>query len=96
MSDADGHSRFTAEPRRELRNGNLAHPLTAEERARGGRIRAALARERKASLRFDPRGSVRLEEAAARLGEMLRSDNLETAMWADDVLKRHVGEKPKT
>jgi hypothetical protein len=32
---------------------------------------------------------VRLVEAAERLGEMLRSDNL-PAMWADEVIKRHI------
>jgi hypothetical protein len=36
------------------------------------------------------RRSVRLVEAAERLGEMLRSDNLETAIWADEVIKRHI------
>jgi hypothetical protein len=33
---------------------------------------------------------VRLVEAAERLGEMLRSNNLDTAMWADEVIKRHI------
>jgi hypothetical protein len=64
--------------------------LTREERARGGRVRAANARERKAGLRLDHRTSVRLVEAAERLGEMLRSDNLESAMWADEEIKRHI------
>jgi len=52
----------------------------ALERARGGRVRAANAPERKAGLRLDHRSSARLVEAAERLGEMLRSDNLESAM----------------
>jgi hypothetical protein len=55
-----------------------------------GRLRAANARERKAGLRLDHRSSARLVEAAERLGEMLRSDNLESAMWADEVIKRHI------
>ena len=69
-----------------LKNGRPAHVLTREERARGGRARAAKARERRASLRNDPRSSARLVEAAQRLGEMLRSENLRTAMWADNVV----------
>ena len=73
-----------------LKNGAPAHVLTREERARGGRIRAANARERQAGLRLDHRSSARLVEAAERLGEMLRSDNLESAMWADEVIKRHI------
>lgn len=48
------------------------------------------ARERRSSLRHAPRGSARLVEAAERLGEMLRSDNLRSAMWADEVIKRHI------
>jgi hypothetical protein len=64
--------------------------LTREERARGGRVRAAKARELKAGLRLDHRSSARLVEAAVRLGELLRSDNLESAMWADEVIKRHI------
>jgi hypothetical protein len=40
------------------------------------------------------RGSRRLEEAAERLGEMLRSDNLATAEWADSVIKRHILPEP--
>jgi hypothetical protein len=39
-----------------LKNGRPAHLLSREERARGGRVRAAKARERKESLRNDPRG----------------------------------------
>ena len=73
-----------------LKNGAPAHVLTREERARGGRVRAAKARERRSSLRHAPRGGARLIEAAERLGEMLRSDNLRTAMWADEVIKRHI------
>jgi hypothetical protein len=64
--------------------------LTREERARGGRVRAANARERRSSLRHARRGSARLIEAAERLGEMLRSGNLETAIWADELIKRHI------
>ena len=41
-------------------------------------------------MRLDHRSSARLVEAAQRLGEMLRSDNLQTAMWADEVIKRHI------
>jgi hypothetical protein len=79
-----------------LKNGRPAHVLTREERARGGRARAAKARERRASLRHDPRSSARLVEAAQRLGEMLRSENLRTAMWADNVVSEHIlGERPK-
>jgi hypothetical protein len=73
-----------------LKNGAPAHILSREERARGGRVRAANARERRSSLRHAPRGGARLIEAAERLGEMLRSDNLRTAMWADEVIKRHI------
>jgi hypothetical protein len=73
-----------------LKNGAPAHVLSQEERARGGRVRAANARERRSSLRHAPRGSTRLIEAAQRLGEMLRSDNLKSAMWADEVIKRHI------
>ena len=73
-----------------LKNGAPAHVLTREERARGGRVRAANARERRSSLRHAPRGGARLIEAAERLGEMLRSDNLKSAMWADEVIKRHI------
>jgi hypothetical protein len=64
--------------------------LTREDRAKGGRARAAKARERKESLRHDHRSSARLVEAAERLGEMLRSDNLRTAMWADHVVSRYI------
>jgi len=64
--------------------------LSREERARGGRARAANARERKASLRHDHRLSERLVEAAQRLGEMLRSENLRTAMWADQIVSKHI------
>jgi hypothetical protein len=79
-----------------LKNGAPAHVLTREERARGGRVRAANARERKAGLRLDHRSSARLVEAAERLGEMLRSDNLRTAMWADNVVSRYIlGESSK-
>ena len=79
-----------------LKNGRPAHVLTREERARGGRARAAKARERKESLRYDPRGSIRLVEAAQRLGEMLSSENLRTAMWADTVVSEHiVGTSPR-
>jgi hypothetical protein len=35
------------------------------------------------------RGSRAHEAAAKRLGELHRSDNLQTARWADDVLKRN-------
>ena len=73
-----------------LKNGRPAHVLTREERARGGRVRAQKARERKETLRYDPRGSVRLVEAAQRLGEMLRSNNVRTAMWADNVVSEHI------
>lgn len=73
-----------------LKNGRPAHVLSREDRARGGRIRAANARERKASLRNDHRSSERLVEAAQRLGEMLRSENLRTAMWADQVVSKHI------
>jgi hypothetical protein len=37
---------------------------------------------------------VRLEEAAERLGAMLRSNNLATAEWANDVIKRHILPEP--
>jgi hypothetical protein len=74
----------------QLKNGRPAHVLTRKERARGGRVRAAKARERRSSLRRAPRGNVRLVEAAEWLGEMLRSDNLKSAMWADDVIRRHI------
>jgi hypothetical protein len=73
-----------------LKNGSLAHVLSREDRAEGGRARAAKARERRESLRSERRGSRRLEEAAERLGEMIRSDNVATAMWADAVIKRHI------
>ena len=61
-----------------LRNGAVAHLLTKEDRAKGGLAPAAKARERRDSLVYERRGSRRLEEAAERLGEMLRSDNLPT------------------
>jgi hypothetical protein len=73
-----------------LKNGRPAHVLTREDRARGGRVRAQKARERKESLRYDHRGSARLVEAAQRLGEMLRSENVRTAMWADNVVSEHI------
>jgi hypothetical protein len=73
-----------------LKNGRPAHVLTRDDRSRGGRVRAAKARARKESLRYERRSSARLVEAAQRLGEMLRSDNLETAIWADEVIKRHI------
>ena len=62
--------------------------------ARGGRARAAKARERRGSLLNERRGSKRLEEAAARLGQLLRSNNMETAMWADRVIKQHILPEP--
>ena len=77
-----------------LKNGRPAHVLTREERARGGRVRAAKAAERKESLRQDPRGSAPLIEAAQRLGEMLHSDNVRTAQWADNVVSRHILDQP--
>ena len=73
-----------------LRNGVIPHVLTREDRVKGGRVRAARAREGRDSLRYERRGSQRLEEAAERLGEMLRSDNPATAEWADAVIKRHI------
>jgi hypothetical protein len=54
---------------RPLTNGAPAHVLTREERARGGRVRASNARERRSSLRHAPRGGARLIEAAGRLGD---------------------------
>lgn len=72
----------------------MAHLLNGEDRAKGGRARAAKARERRDSLRHERRGSRRLEEAAERLGEMLRADNLKTAEWADGVIKRHILAEP--
>jgi hypothetical protein len=35
-------------------------------------------------LKHEQRSSARLVEAAQRLGDMLRSDDLRTVMWADD------------
>lgn len=89
LLDQDGYRRFWR-----LKNGAMAHVLTSEDRAKGGRVRAANARERREGLRYERRGSRRLEEAAERLGEMLRSDNLKTAMWADEVIKRHILPEP--
>jgi hypothetical protein len=48
------------------------------------RVRAAKAAARKENLRHERRGSVRLVEAAQRLGEMLRSEDVRTAAWADN------------
>jgi hypothetical protein len=76
-----------------LKNGAPAHVLTREERSRGGLARALRASERRLSR--EGRGSERLEQAAKRLGELLRSDDIDEAMWADDVLRRHIGEPPK-
>jgi hypothetical protein len=73
-----------------LKNGRPAHVLTPEERARGGRARAAKAAARKENLRYERRGSLRLIEAAQRLGEMLRSEDLRTAEWADSVVSKHI------
>jgi hypothetical protein len=61
-----------------------------------GRIAVELAVEE--TVHATARGSVAVKtpssapaiEAAVRLGEMLRSDNLESAMWADEVIKRHI------
>lgn len=79
-----------------LKNGRPAHVLTREERARGGRVRAAKAQAQKASLRYDRRSSERLVEAAKRLGEMLRSDDLRAAQWADSVVSEHIlGRSPR-
>jgi hypothetical protein len=55
-------------------------------RARGGRAHAAKARGRKAGLRHAQRSSEQLVEAAQPLGEMLRSDDLRVAQWADGVI----------
>jgi hypothetical protein len=60
-----------------LKNGAPAHILSRDDRAKGGRARAAKARERRGSLLNERRGSKRLEEAAQRLGELLRSKNME-------------------
>jgi hypothetical protein len=73
-----------------LKNGRPAHVLTQEDRSRGGRVRAARARARKENLRLERRGSARLIEAAQRLGELLRSDDVRTAMWADSVVSEHI------
>jgi hypothetical protein len=77
-----------------LKNGVPAHILNREDRAKGGRARAAKAGERRGSLLNERRGSKRLEEAAQRLGELLRSDRLETAEWADTVIKKHILPEP--
>jgi hypothetical protein len=77
-----------------LKNGAPAHILSRDDRAKGGRARAAKARERRGSLLNERRGSKRLEEAAERLGELLRSNNMETAMWADGVIKQHILPEP--
>jgi hypothetical protein len=74
---------------------------TPTERAReafaGGHIPICAplsARERRSSLLNEGRGSKRLEEAAERLGRLLRSNNMATAMWADSVIKRHILPEP--
>ena len=36
-----------------------------------------------------------LEEAAERLSQLLRSNNMETAMWADSVIKQHILPEPE-
>jgi len=78
-----------------LKNGAPAHILSRDDRAKGGRARAAKARERRGSLLNERRGSKRLEEAAERLlGQLLRSNNMETAMWADSVIKQHILPEP--
>jgi hypothetical protein len=79
-----------------LKNGVTAHPLIREEHARGGVMRAIVQAELRRRMARESRGSVALEAAAKRLGGLLRSDDPETAMWADDVLKRSIGERPKT
>ena len=58
------------------------------------RARAAKATERRGSLLNEHRGSKRLEEAVERLGQLLRSNNMETAMWADSVIKEHILSEP--
>ena len=40
------------------------------------------------------RGSIRLVEAAQRLGEMRRSENIRTAVWADSVVSEHILGQP--
>jgi hypothetical protein len=77
-----------------LKNGAPAHILSHNDRAKGGRARAAKARERRGSLLNERRGSKRLEEAAQRLGELLRSERLETAEWADTIIKKHILSEP--
>jgi hypothetical protein len=79
-----------------LKSGRPAHVLTREDRSRGGRVRAAKARARKESLRYERRSSARLVEAAQRLGELCRSSDVRTAMWADNVVSQHIlGETPR-
>jgi hypothetical protein len=77
-----------------LKNGVPAHVLSRDDRAKGGRARAAKARGRRGSLFNERRGSKRLEEAAERLGQLLRSNNMETAMWADGVITQHILPEP--
>jgi hypothetical protein len=76
--------------RHRIKNGVHAHVLSRDDRAKGGRARVTKARERPGSLLNERRGSKRLEEAAQRLGELLRSERLDGAEWADTIIKKHL------
>jgi hypothetical protein len=58
-------------------------------------MRAVVQAELERRMAREWRGSRAVEAAAKRLGELFRSVNLQTTMWADHVLKRNIGEKPK-
>jgi hypothetical protein len=75
---------------RPLTNGAPAHVLTREERARGGRVRAANALARRSNLRH-ARAEARVSlRRPSGLGRCSVRTNLESAMWADEVIKRHI------
>lgn len=38
--------------------------------------------------------SVGAQSGSRKLGQLLRSDNMETAMWADSVIKQHILPEP--
>jgi hypothetical protein len=64
--------------------------LTREEKARGGRVRAANAWQRKLSLRHDLRGSERLVEAAQRLEEISTRQPAGRAVGGQRDLRAHL------
>jgi hypothetical protein len=68
-----------------LKNSVPAHILSRDDRAKGGRARAA--RPGSDAAAFSTSAAARSgSRRQRRLGELLRSERLETAEWADGII----------